>query len=46
MLPVTVPLAHAGGWDELLILFGLPILAYVGFRLWDRRRDCNGEGPK
>lgn len=46
MTIVTVPLAHAGGWDELLMIFGVPILLYVGIRLWDRHRRGGGGGPE
>lgn len=35
----ALPLAHAGGIDELLILVGAPLLLYLGMRLWDRRRS-------
>lgn len=37
---VTSPgvlLAHQGGWDEALV-FAVPILVYVGIRIWERRR--------
>lgn len=44
-------LAHAGGWDEILI-FGLPLLIYAAVRLWERHRgddeeatDESGNGP-
>lgn len=33
-----VPIAHQGGWDELLII-AVPFALYVAFRLWERSRD-------
>ena len=45
-------LAHAGGWDEILV-FGLPLLIYAAVRLWERYRgddveatDEDGDGDR
>jgi hypothetical protein len=33
-------LAHQGGWDEMLMIFGLPVVAFVVMRwLAGRRRS-------
>jgi hypothetical protein len=35
-------LAHAGGWDELLVL-AVPVGLYAVVRLWDRVRGEPGD---
>lgn len=40
VLLVKPILAHQGGWDEMLMIFGLPIVAFVVMRwLAGRRRN-------
>lgn len=39
----VIPLAHQGGWDEILI-FGLPVLLYAAVRLWERYRGEDEDG--
>lgn len=35
------PLAHAGGWDEALLILGIPILGFIVIRVMERRaRDA------
>lgn len=38
------PMAHQGGWDEILV-FALPLLIYAAVRLWERHRRDDPEGP-
>ena len=32
-----IPLAHAGGWDEALLVLGIPILGFIVIRAMERR---------
>ena len=40
-------LLHQGGWDEVLLIFGLPVVLFVILRWLGLRRARNedGEGP-
>ena len=40
----VVPIAHQGGWDEILV-FALPVLIYAAVRLWERHRGDDPEAP-
>ncbi len=43
----SVVLAHAGGWDELLVL-AIPVLVFLGMRWWERQKERGrrrDEGP-
>ncbi|MDP8930933.1 MAG: hypothetical protein M3O70_20765 [Actinomycetota bacterium] len=41
-----LPLAHAGGLDELMV-FAAPVLLYMGVRWWERRhRDDDHNGGR
>jgi hypothetical protein len=45
LLPGVRPLvaprvaAHQGGWDEILLFFGLPLALFVGLRYLGLRRE-------
>lgn len=36
--------AHAGGWDELLVI-AVPIVLFLGWRVWERTRGAPEEEP-
>lgn len=37
------PLAHQGGWDEVLLIVVPVIVLYLGLRWWDKRGTDTGD---
>jgi hypothetical protein len=45
VLPIKPTLAHQGGWDEALMIFGIPLVLFVVMRwLAGRRKPDEHDG--